>query len=57
MYICMDEDNMLALACISIIPLCSICCIVAFCYENFCKKAVKITEENKIEENNYNELV
>ena len=53
----MDEDNMMALACISIIPLCSICCIVAFCYENICKKAVKITEENKIEENNYNELV
>ncbi len=49
----MDQDQIIAIACISIFPLCGICCIGAFLYENFCKKARNIIEENKIEESNY----
>jgi hypothetical protein len=40
---------MIALGCILIIPLCGVCCIVAFCYENICKK------RNILEESNYND--
>lgn len=47
----MDEDQTLAISCISIIPICCLCCIVAYCYENICKK------RNKIEESNYYEIV
>jgi len=53
----MDQDEIMAITFISIIPICGICCFLAYFNENFCKKR-NILEESKVNvENNYNEIV
>jgi hypothetical protein len=47
----MYEEEIMAIVVMSIIPICGVCCFLAYCKENFCQKR-KIPEVN-----NYNEIV